>query len=259
MSFRGWRKTALPFGHEVRSSALELRWRELGDGRPGDAFGYAGIRSGGERIPFSKAGKERQRMTRLSYMKSEKVEMYLALVRGLLLCVVGDWSCLDTTVDRLDEGVCVCVFFPDIGVSQTSQSSAVSSSSLLTGLPLRRSGWVLSFSPRGVVASIFSSEGLRRAPGDFCAGESTPNSCQNDVAMSAGLESLPVVGSAAFPLPRDDDDDDDRDISPATESRSRLLDFATELRLRTFGGASELDGDMVRDSVPLMPSSPTVA
>lgn len=61
-------------------------------------------------------------------MKSEKVEMYLALVRGLLPCVVGDWSCFeDSTVDRLDEGVCVNLG-ADSGVSHVSQSSTVSSS-----------------------------------------------------------------------------------------------------------------------------------
>jgi hypothetical protein len=54
--------------------------------------------------------------------------MYLALVRGLLFCVPGDWSCFeDSTVDRLDEGVC---FILDVGsgVSHISQLSAVSSS-----------------------------------------------------------------------------------------------------------------------------------
>lgn len=70
-------------------------------------------------------------------------------------------------------------------------------------------------------------EELRRAPGDICAGESTPNSCQNDLEMSAGVVSLPDVFSAAGPLPRDDDDDDDRDnLPPATDSRSRLRDLA---------------------------------
>lgn len=68
-------------------------------------------------------------------MKSEKVEMYLALVRGLLPWVVGDWSCFeDCTVERLDEGV--CVFAADMGVSHTSQLSAVSSV-VLVGLPER--------------------------------------------------------------------------------------------------------------------------
>lgn len=180
--------------------------------------------------------------------------MYLALVRGLLPCVVGDWSGFDSKVDRLDEGV--CVLFPDNGVSQTSQLSAVSSSSL-AGLPERRPSRSDSFSPRGVVSSTFS-ERLRRAPGDFCAGESTPNSCQNEEAMSAGLESLPDVGSAAGPLPRDEDDED-LDLFPATDSRSRLRDLASESRFREFGGASEFGDDIVRDSVPLIPSSPTVA
>lgn len=104
------------------------------------------------------------------------------------------------------------------------------------------------------------SEGLRRPPGDICAGESTPNSCQKDEEMSTGLVSLPDDVSAAGPLPRDDDDDEvDRDLLPAADSRSRLRDLARESRLREFGGANEFDGDMVRDSVALMPSSPTVA
>jgi hypothetical protein len=105
------------------------------------------------------------------------------------------------------------------------------------------------------------SEGLRRAPGrgDVCAGESTPNSCQKDVEMSAGLMSLPVVFSAAVPLPRDDEDDD-RETVPVADSRSRLRDFANESRLRVVDGANEpFGGDMVRDSVALIPSSPTVA
>jgi hypothetical protein len=55
-------------------------------------------------------------------MKSEK-EMHLALVRGLLPCVMGECSRLDdSTVDWLDEGVCV-IF---CGVSQASQLSVVS-------------------------------------------------------------------------------------------------------------------------------------
>lgn len=75
--------------------------------------------------------------------------------------------------------------------------------------------------------------------------------------MSTGLVSLPDDVSAADPLPRDDDDVDDR-LLPATDSRSRLRDWAKESRFREFG-ANEWDGDMVRDSVALIPSSPTVA
>lgn len=78
--------------------------------------------------------------------------MYLALVRGLLPWVVGDWLCFEeSTVDRLDEGV--CVFAADIGVSHTSQLSAVSST-VLAGLPERGSGSSRSFTPRGLEASI---------------------------------------------------------------------------------------------------------
>jgi hypothetical protein len=40
-------------------------------------------------------------------------------------------------------------------------------------------------------------EELRRAAGDICAGESTPNSCQNDLEMSGGAVSLPDELSAA--------------------------------------------------------------
>lgn len=91
-------------------------------------------------------------------MKSEKVEMYLALVRGLLSCVPGDWSCLaDSTVDRLDEGVWVVIFGADSGVSHMSQLSV--SSSTAAGLLEWRAGRSVSFSARGVAASLLS-EGL---------------------------------------------------------------------------------------------------
>jgi hypothetical protein len=49
------RKTALPLSHKIGGSALEFRGCQLGDSRPGDAFGYAGIRRGGSRIPLAKA------------------------------------------------------------------------------------------------------------------------------------------------------------------------------------------------------------
>lgn len=59
--------------------------------------------------------------------------MYLALVRGLLSCVPGDPSSFeDSTVDRLDEGVCV-IFDVGSGLSHIAQLSAVSSSAA-TGL-----------------------------------------------------------------------------------------------------------------------------
>lgn len=102
------------------------------------------------------------------------------------------------------------------------------------------------------------SEGLRRSLVDVCAGESTPNSCQKDEEMSTGLVSLPDDVSAAGLLPRDDDDVD-REPLPAADSRSRLCDLAKESRLREFDGVNELGDDMVRDSVALIPSSPTVA
>lgn len=112
-----------------------------------------------------------------------------------------------------------------------------------------------------LLLSFWGFEELRRAAGDICAGESTPNSCQNDLEMSGGAVSLPDVLSTAWGLPRDDDDDDDRDnLSPEADRRSRLLDLAErDSRFREFGGANEFEGDMVRDSVALMPSSPTVA
>lgn len=162
-------------------------------------------------------------------MKSGKVEIYLALVRGLLPCVVGECVFFDSTVDRLEEGVCV-IFCVDSGVSHTSQLSAVSISALLV------------FCPRSVVPAVMVvwSDGLRRKLGDFCAGASTPNSFQNEVEMSAGLVCLPDM--VVCSLPREDDED--RDDLPG--SRSRLRDLAPESRLRV-GAASECDGDMVRD------------
>lgn len=66
-------------------------------------------------------------------MKSGKVEMYLALVRGLLPWVVGDLSCFEeSTVDLLEEGVCF-ILEAGSGVSHRSQFPMVSSS-VSTGL-----------------------------------------------------------------------------------------------------------------------------
>lgn len=63
----GWRKTTLPLGHEIRGGTLEFRGGQLGDGRPGNAFGDAGIGRGRTRVPLAKArGSGRQRITRLS-------------------------------------------------------------------------------------------------------------------------------------------------------------------------------------------------
>jgi hypothetical protein len=52
---RGWRKTTLPLGHEVRGGTLEFRGGQLRDGRPRDAFGDAGIGRGGTWVPLAKA------------------------------------------------------------------------------------------------------------------------------------------------------------------------------------------------------------
>jgi hypothetical protein len=52
---RRWRKTTLPFGHEIRGGSLEFRGGQLRDGRPGNAFGDAGIGRGGTRVPLAKA------------------------------------------------------------------------------------------------------------------------------------------------------------------------------------------------------------
>lgn len=50
-------------------------------------------------------------------------ETYLALVRGLLAWDLGDWSRFDSSVERLEDGV--CVLFGCWGLaSQASQSSS---------------------------------------------------------------------------------------------------------------------------------------
>jgi hypothetical protein len=52
---RRWRKTTLPFGHEIRGGALEFRGGQLRDGWPWNAFGDAGVGRGGTRVPLAKA------------------------------------------------------------------------------------------------------------------------------------------------------------------------------------------------------------
>ena len=52
-----------------------------------------------------------------------RIVAYLVLVRGLLLAWDrGDWSCFDSSVERLEEGV--CIFFGLGVLSQASHSSS---------------------------------------------------------------------------------------------------------------------------------------
>lgn len=127
-------------------------------------------------------------------------------------------------MEWLDDGV--CVFFGR-GDSQSSQLSSTSGGLDASGSVVP--SWLLDASC---------------ALGDVCPGVSMPNSLQNNISRSTDFESLPESFAPAPLLCDAEDDRDDR--SPWTDNRSLLRDF-------------ELDDRMVRVSVALIPSSPTVA
>lgn len=123
---------------------------------------------------------------------------HLALVLGLLSWVDGDWSILEVTVDRLDEGVCDFLF--GCGVSQSFQSSSSSTSSWLEFADPFCPFWVL------LVATAVACLGL-----SFCPGVSTPNSLQNDTSVPVGGDGeeellLPVFLDADASLDSDVDE-----------------------------------------------------
>lgn len=91
----------------------------------------------------------------------------LALVRGLLALVHGDWSRFDGKVELLDEGVCV---FTGCGVSHTSQLSSISKRSA--------SSLVLWFTCLFLAVFLASDAG---------SGASIPYSFQKDISGAAAL------------------------------------------------------------------------
>ena len=176
---------------------------------------------------------------------------YLALVRELLACVCGD-CCLNSSVERLDEGVWelfVATFvLVGWGVEESqSQVSAPASASRRLVLWLR-----LGSGPGPSFVNEFPV--LRSLPRPFCTGVSMPTSFQNEASMSAHFVSLPELGPLLEPC-RDDGDGDDRaDLASCTDNLS--FEFG-DPRLRVVAVAEA--GGSTRAPVPLIPSSPTVA
>lgn len=100
------RKTLFPFGHETRRGTVQLGRCHLGNCRPRNAIRNTGVR---DRValanwtPISEAVPPSVRNVKQPGM----YETYLALVRGLLAWDLGDWPCFDSSVERLEDGVCV--------------------------------------------------------------------------------------------------------------------------------------------------------
>lgn len=149
------------------------------------------------------------------------------------------------------------------GVSHMSQLSSVPrrfDSSDAVGASATAGGGVMVVVDPLWASRVVGASGRLRFLEDVCPGVSTPNSLQNDAAMSVDLVSLPdlaVVPATLKPLRREDDEDRD-DLSPCTDNRFLLRAVvALGSRLR-IDGFDNVDGTVL-DSVALIPSSPTVA